>query len=125
MGKWTKRGVLPPADVLLEIARHTQCDLHWLLTGEGEADLDPFRFLDQEQRQVLEMFTERDKPFEAVVREFVREGLAKTAVEMIANQKHLTGRQVDQLIAIVSLRGFDPAENRETDRQGSKRRQTA
>lgn len=33
------RGRIPDAEKLLEIANITKCNLHWLLTGEGDRDL--------------------------------------------------------------------------------------
>lgn len=62
------KGRLPETNVLLLIARQTQCSIHWLLTGEGEkfagksSNLNTLQVSDQMKtfvrQQCLEVFNE-------------------------------------------------------------------
>ena len=60
------KGRVPPADVLIKIAEVTNCDLHWLLTGEGKAA----------ETRASPPLVNRDV-FSEMVREIVREELRR------------------------------------------------
>lgn len=94
----------PTGDGFLRIAGITKCSLHWLLTGEGEADLDPLRFLDDRSRSVVERLASiaRQSP-EEMLADLTVEALTRRAAEMLENYRQLDGAQIDQLHAIMSL----------------------
>ena len=101
--KWMSGRAFPPGEVLAMAARITEASIHYWITGEGEADLDPFRFLEQQQRQIVEKFVVGEKEFDEVLREIVNDGLTARATAMLANRHYLSAKQIDQLRAIVSL----------------------
>jgi len=104
VGKWTKRKALPRAEILIDVARITQCNLHWLLTGEGDADLNPLRFLDDRARTAVERVASISRqPVERVLADLTVEALTRRAAEMLENYRQLDGSQIDQLHAIMSL----------------------
>jgi hypothetical protein len=113
VGKWTKRDALPMPPILLEIARITKCNLHWLLTGDGEADLDPFQFLDEPTRGVIQKIADDDeKDFEEVVGTLLTEALAGRGAQLFALYPRLRGKDLDQMRLLVTL--FEDDEKRET-----------
>jgi transcriptional regulator with XRE-family HTH domain len=94
----------PTADGLLKIAGITKCNIHWLLTGEGEADSNPLRFLDEQTRAtVIAVASKLRITPEALISDMIDEALTRRAVEMVRNLKELDGSQVDQLRAILNL----------------------
>lgn len=113
-------GSLPHLENLRKISELTKCSLHWLLTGEGEANLDPLRFLGQSERQIVEkMAADSGKDIEEMVRDLVNDGLIKRVTEMLANSRYLSASEIDQLHAIVALvaTGEERDSKRETPRR--------
>ena len=101
----------PTADGLLKIAGITKCNLHWLLTGQGEADLDPLRFLDDRTRGVVQRLASGAKvPAEQLLADLTTEALTRRASELIENYRQLDGAQIDQLQAILTLIDFSEGE---------------
>lgn len=109
VGKWTKRGILPRAEILLDVERITKCNLHWLLIGEGEADLNPLRFLDHRTRAIVQrLATDEKKPIENVLSDLIREALMKRGSDLfLIGEGRLRGRQLDQLKMLVELAAED------------------
>src|SRR6266540_2672654 len=103
--------VYPAGEILLKVARITKCDLHWLLTGEGEADRDPFQFLPGGTRSVIEKFAgDAGKKIDVVVNELVEEALSRRGARMLLNYKRLSAKQVDELRALLFLLGEEEEE---------------
>lgn len=104
VGKWLKRGVWPPTEVLLEIARQTKTNLQWLVFGEGEADLDPLRFLDEKVRRLVERLAAADKTtVEKVIEVLITDGLVRRGSYLFALYPKLRGRELDELRLLFEL----------------------
>lgn len=88
-------------------------NLHWLLTGEGEGDADPLRFLDDRTRRAVETVASKQKITpEALLADLTGEALTRRAADMVANYRELDGPQIDQLHAILKLIELDVSEPR-------------
>lgn len=98
------KGRLPPPEVLLTIAELTDCSIHWLLTGEGEADLDPLRFLDDRTRSTVQTVASKlDMTPEGLLAELITEALTHRGAELLSNYRELDGAQIDQLVSILKI----------------------
>lgn len=70
---------LPTADVLLQIARVTGVNLHWLLTGSGSRRVESGNMFSEEEEKRIQQLAERNKrSFTEQVRR-----LANAAVEFL------------------------------------------
>lgn len=104
VGKWTKRTELPRAPILIEITRITKCDLHWLLTGEGEESVDSLRFLSLPQREVVELLARQRKvSVDEILQEVVSGGLAARAIDLFSRYRRLRPSEVDELQLLFEL----------------------
>lgn len=91
-------GRVPPASTLLLIADSTSCSLHWLLTGHGEADLDPYSFMEPGNRRIVQKFAESSKQqLSEVLNTLIREAIRKRIADMVVNEEMLQGREIDDL----------------------------
>jgi len=84
IAKWFDGETYPSAEVLLKIAQITQCNLHWLLTGEGLDDTDPFHFLGKRLRHPLERIAElRRERLEELALRLLCQALRARCVELL------------------------------------------
>jgi transcriptional regulator with XRE-family HTH domain len=120
-------GRIPLPDTLLLIADLTQCSLHWLLTGEGEADLDPFRFLDEPiGRIVQKLADDSGRKFEETLREVINDGLVSRVKQLLLLYPNLRGKELEQMRMLYLLFGVEEENaNSNSDPETSSRRRTS
>lgn len=104
---WMSGDSYPKLDRLIEISEKTKCNLHWLLTGEGEAGADTLSFLPPNERGIVaRLARETKRADEEVASALIIEALAFRASESF---RHLyeTGRLTEderqQLIVLFDL----------------------
>lgn len=101
--KWMA-GTLPTGDALVNIARIAKVNIHWLLTGEGEADVDPLRFLDEKVRRLVERLAAADKTtVEKVIEVLITDGLVRRGSYLFALYPKLRGHELDELRLLFEL----------------------
>lgn len=94
----------PTAEGLVKIAEITKCNLHYLLTGKGESDLNPLRFLDEKVRALVEHLARADKTtVETVVGVLVADALVKRGSYLFSLYPRLRGRELDELRLLFAL----------------------
>lgn len=77
---YTKNGVYPTGKGLIKIAEITQCNLHWLLTGEGDPGGSGLDFLEEGEQELVERLAEIERQdVDDVLRSLVLEGLRSRA----------------------------------------------
>jgi hypothetical protein len=103
----TKEGSYPEMDKLIDFARDTKSNLHWLLTGEGELSTDSLNFLAEKERRIVAAIAgEEKKSDEQIVRDLLVEALAGRAAELFTHLNR-TGRIMEderqQLLVLYDL----------------------
>jgi transcriptional regulator with XRE-family HTH domain len=95
---------LPSLDNLKKISALTKRSLHWLLTGEGEADLDPYRFLNEKVRALVERMAANDNvDFGKALELLVVDALVRRGSYLFTLYPRLRGREMDELRLLFSL----------------------
>lgn len=90
--KAERGGSYPEVATILAISDKTKCNLHWLLTGEGEESADQLRFLDENLREIVQRIaSEERRGIEEVINALVVEALAQRASEIFIHLNQ-TGR---------------------------------
>jgi transcriptional regulator with XRE-family HTH domain len=91
-------GRIPPADKLFLIYEITNCNLHWLLTGEGEPGEGRFDYLEESVRKVLErLAAHHDQDMDSLIAELAQEALLNRAAEHLQNFNSLLEDQLLEL----------------------------
>jgi transcriptional regulator with XRE-family HTH domain len=100
---YTRNEIYPTGKGLIRIWEITKCNLHWLLTGEGEPGglLD---MIDEPERAIVERIAEiYGSDEERVINDLVREALLERGAQALARYVHLQEDQREELDAIHSL----------------------
>lgn len=88
----------PTADGLVRIAEITKCNLHWLLTGEGESSSDPFKFLRPGIRSIIERLAKDEKKSaDEIIARLLSDALVSRGAELFALNNNLREREREQL----------------------------
>lgn len=104
VGKWTKTKNIPLPHILLEIKRITNCNLDWLLTGEGEADADPYRFLQGNSREIVAKLAElQGKTFDEMLNTLLRESIASRGAALFARYPDFETEDIEQMRVLMGL----------------------
>jgi transcriptional regulator with XRE-family HTH domain len=94
----------PKAEWVIRISEIRNCSTDWLLKGEGEEPAEPYGFLSDSGRQVVEKLAEIEgQDVDAVLNELVTEGLGRRAADLFANLKRLNARERKQVRALLAL----------------------
>lgn len=98
------KGRIPDGETLIRIAQLANCDLHWLLTGEGENNEDPLGFLSQSQEAVLMRIARQKKTeLELVLSEFLTSGMMARLNELLSRYQRLRPSEIDEMLALLEL----------------------
>lgn len=109
IAKWFDGESYPSVEVLLNIARITKVNLHWLLTGEGETTTDRFAFFGSALLMPLLELTElRQTPMEELVRLLVRESLLTRCCELVKRIDSIEPDELVELHTLLALFTMDP-----------------
>lgn len=89
-------GVYPAPEVLLEISRVTKRSIHWLLTGEGDANTDPLALLpDQVRSLVEEIAKQSNKSDEEMIVKLIEEALVTRGAEIMKRYPTLEPKELE------------------------------
>jgi transcriptional regulator with XRE-family HTH domain len=102
---------LPNLDNLKKISALTKCSLHWLLTGEGEADRDPFRFLTETERQIVQKIADGSKEnFEETLHRLIVDALIAYGQHLFGQYRTMGANDLEQLQLLFKLYEADEEE---------------
>jgi hypothetical protein len=118
-------GVYPETAVLIDISRVTKRSIHWLLTGEGDADLNPLRFLSETQRAIVQKVADNsNQTVEETVATLVEAALLARGAAMFAqSQADLEPNEIDELRLMFRL--YQDENGQETGKRKSTKSSTS
>lgn len=97
---------VPPAKTLIEIARLTDCSLHWLITGEGPKKagiISALALTDLERKIIQKLAEEAETSFDVALLKLLRDALFKRGSEMLANFYDLSRENLSELQLLMGL----------------------
>jgi transcriptional regulator with XRE-family HTH domain len=98
MTEYMRGDTYPDVAKLIKISAITKCSIHWLLTGEDEADVDPLRFLGPSQRAIIKKLADdRGVAAEEYLREMVTDSLVRLSSELMAQYRTIHPTELEQL----------------------------
>lgn len=105
-------GTYPGPEVLIEIARVTKVNVHWLLTGENEESVDPLRSLPENVRALLEKMAEsEEKNPQQLLVEVVEQSLVDRCAAIMRRYPDLDPSELKLMPFLFAL--FDTSEEKE------------
>lgn len=118
------KGIYPKAEVLIEISRVTKRSIDWLLTGQGESDLDPYRFLEGNARAIIQKLADVEgKPLEEMLNLLVREALAGRGAALFARYPEMEIEDLEEMRALLTLFEGDLGDSATSSAQAATSRQ--
>jgi transcriptional regulator with XRE-family HTH domain len=116
-------GRIPQPDALLMVWRLTQRSIHWLLTGEGEGDIDPYRFLNETHRIIIQKLADDSKrSFEEMLTGLVTDALVARGAQLFANYRGIHAQELEELQMLFGLLYAVEEDDRSKALPSSKRR---
>jgi transcriptional regulator with XRE-family HTH domain len=97
----------PSAEILIETARITKVDLHWLLTGEGDPNADPLSVIGPDLLVTVDEITElRKVSREEMIHDLVYDALLDRYTAVLQRHNEGFGLETDELREFQILHHF-------------------